>query len=739
MHRSNLLRALVGAVATTLVLSACGGGGPTGPVTPLAPTVATFAPEVAPRGATITISGSNFGDSAGAVTVGGHAAAVTDWTASSITATVPQAAANGWTEVGVTTAGGTATRAGLFVGVEYTGATAGLQDFLSAQPRGGAILLGAQTYDLAAAGLSLIVNNVELFGRGSAETQLLLDSSGAVVLAAEFGGLAGVTDLTVSGGTFVVFPGSISEDPTTVALEPLPTVVVRNAVIDVPDGFETGALGPLAANLEISDSEIDAGATDFNATVTGHLVLSAVTVAADSVFTLSVSDRTEISDSTVVADRVMVGGQSGLSVQDSTITAEDGDIELFGNPAGLFGPGLPGGPVLITGSSLAALDANLADATFAGSIAVVTEGAPIELTDNPRIHAQGNFEIYTGNNVFEQGSILVARNPDIHVGVFTAEDPLNPRATNLYIGGGSLALPSTISFVANEFAVTHMVQFDRYSPANLIVSDNIGVVGEAGSLGFFDAYGDQGDVTFSNNVLTISTELFLGTGGTVDDTLEITDNQIVVGGDGIYVPAEGFGTVLVSGNNFQSEAPIDLGGTGELTVVGNTFSSPDRGVDIFGHAGAPLISVTFSKNVLLSGDGALQALTFTMASSVLMEDNTLTMVGTSAVPVRALLIDPDGYDMQLTANRNTFTDYDQALYINNFGGVATLDLTINNNVFDFAIGAPGTAAELVDVTDTVDARNNQWGALTLVADVEAAVSFLGLPGGSILLDPITLP
>lgn len=738
MHRSNFLRALVGAVATTLVLSACGGGGPTGPATPLAPTVASFAPEVAPRGASITISGSNFGDSAGAVTVGGHAAAVTDWTASSITATVPEAAANGWTEVAVTTAGGTATQAGLFVGVEYTGDAAGLQGFLYAQPRGAAILLGAQTYNLAAAGPSLIVSNVELFGRGAAETQLLPSPTGAVILVAEFGGLAGVTDLTVSGGTFGVYPGSISEDPYTVSLDPLPTVVVRNAVIDAPNGIITGAIGPLAANLEIHDSEIATGATDFNATITGYLLISGSTLTGTSVVAGSITDRTEISDSTVVADHVMVGGQSGLSVQDSTITAEDGDIELRGNPAGAFAPVLPGGPVVITGSSLAALDANLADVDFTGSIAVITQGGRIEITDNPRIHAQGHLQIFTDDNVFEQGSILVARNPNIHVGVFTAEDPVNPREGQLYIASGSVVLPSTISFVANEFAVSHMVLIDGHGPANLIVSDNTGVVGEAGSAGFIEVYGYEGDVRFSNNVLEITTELYLRIDGTADDTFEITNNQVVVGGDGIYVPAEGFGTVLVAGNNFQSEAPIDLGGTGDLTVIDNTFASPDRGVEIFGHAGAPLTTVTFSKNVLLTGDDALQALTFTLASSVLMEDNTLMLVGNSPLPVRALVIDPDGYDMQLTANRNTFTDYDQALFIDNAGGVATLDLKINNNVFDFPIGAPGTAAEIVDVAQTIDARYNQWGTLTNAADVQVAISFPGAPG-TVLVDPITLP
>src|SRR5690554_5924440 len=100
MHRTHYLRSLIIALAATLLITACGGGGPAGPATPLAPSLTGFTPEAALRGASITISGANFGTSAGTVTVGGQAASVTDWSTTSVTATVPETAANGWTEVG---------------------------------------------------------------------------------------------------------------------------------------------------------------------------------------------------------------------------------------------------------------------------------------------------------------------------------------------------------------------------------------------------------------------------------------------------------------------------------------------------------------------------------------------------------------------------------------------------------------------------------------------------------------
>ena len=67
---------------------------------------------------------------------------------------------------------------------------------------------------------------------------------------------------------------------------------------------------------------------------------------------------------------------------------------------------------------------------------------------------------------------------------------------------------------------------------------------------------------------------------------------------------------------------------------------------------------------------------------------------------------------------------------------------MSGNVFDFVIDAAPEVAELNNVADEIDARNNQWGANTVLATVASYVTLSGDTvgqGGSILLDPITLP
>jgi hypothetical protein len=80
--------------------------GPAGP---------TFSPTYGKPGDTLTISGTGFGTSAGTVTVGGAAAAVTGWSDTLITVTVPAGAAFG--KVAVTNGSGTVECAGDFLPV----------------------------------------------------------------------------------------------------------------------------------------------------------------------------------------------------------------------------------------------------------------------------------------------------------------------------------------------------------------------------------------------------------------------------------------------------------------------------------------------------------------------------------------------------------------------------------------------------------------------------------------------
>src|SRR5690606_2524757 len=121
----------------------------------------------APRGGTITITGQNLGTS-GTVTVGGVEATVVEWSASQVTVTLSDDTPHGYQEIVVTSPSGQDAYRDFFVGVEYDGNGAGLQEFLDGLTRGTAVLLGDGTYDLdpeggpGPDGISFIINNHSL-------------------------------------------------------------------------------------------------------------------------------------------------------------------------------------------------------------------------------------------------------------------------------------------------------------------------------------------------------------------------------------------------------------------------------------------------------------------------------------------------------------------------------------------------------------------------------------------------
>jgi len=82
-----------------------------------APSITSLSPTSGAAGSSVTISGSNFGSSQGSSTVsfGGTNAAVTSWSASSITATVPSSLAAGAVNVTVTVSGSSSNSAGFTV------------------------------------------------------------------------------------------------------------------------------------------------------------------------------------------------------------------------------------------------------------------------------------------------------------------------------------------------------------------------------------------------------------------------------------------------------------------------------------------------------------------------------------------------------------------------------------------------------------------------------------------------
>ena len=127
MRRSHAPIVTLTTTTLVVVLVAC-----SGPTPPTVLDATAVIPTTAARGETITIAGTGFGTTVGSVSVGGVAATIGAWRATSITATVPAGASNAWQDVTVSTTTGSDTFDGFFVGAEYTGTAADLQAFLDA-------------------------------------------------------------------------------------------------------------------------------------------------------------------------------------------------------------------------------------------------------------------------------------------------------------------------------------------------------------------------------------------------------------------------------------------------------------------------------------------------------------------------------------------------------------------------------------------------------------------------------
>lgn len=119
------------------------------------------------------------------------------------------------------------------------------------------------------------------------------------------------------------------------------------------------------------------------------------------------------------------------------------------------------------------------------------------------------------------------------------------------------------------------------------------------------------------------------------------------------------------------------------------------------------------------------------------------MVGTYSSASVGLAFSASAGHLDAVATGNTFRNYGSALYFyDNTTLESGLDATITGNTFDFPITAAPQVATLENIGTTIVATNNQWGETTSVAALQSYVSSIwltGARGGSISLDPITLP
>ncbi|WP_027483357.1 IPT/TIG domain-containing protein [Deinococcus pimensis] len=183
----------------------------------------------APHGGTVTLTGTHLGTT-GAVTIGGAAASVTEWSDTSVTFTVPTGAAWGYVNVDVTTGGRTVTAPAKILiaraAPDSARTTTELQTALDALPVGGVLLLGAREYTPGERPLRL--DHRSVIGQGQDRTRV--DGDVQFIVSGDTRLL--VSNLTFAGDTFYaadsIYDGDLSE-PTASALRENATTFQRAA------------------------------------------------------------------------------------------------------------------------------------------------------------------------------------------------------------------------------------------------------------------------------------------------------------------------------------------------------------------------------------------------------------------------------------------------------------------------------------------------------------------------------
>jgi len=796
---------------TVALLAACGGPSTGGPQP--APTLGNVTPEVAARGDIITLTGNNFGTTAGTVTVGGVPATVTSWANTSIQVTVPPGVPNAWQSVTVTTGAGSASHQGLFVGVEYTGAASGLQAFLDDQSAGTAVLLPSTTYDLRTSSTRLFVRGLELYGRGASETTLQFGPIDGLWLLADFGAQALLADLTINGGFLVVgadSPPTTASVHTAHEVEQLGSaaragVSLRGVRLDATNLSTDSTSFSNLVDVRVEDTQVVGGA--INLTTYGDYMLDGLTMDSPNAWANLVTfvGGLVVQNSHLITMTASWSTNGGTLVQDSHVEVVDGELTILGEAlSDHTGLPLPGGPIRITGSTIRVLDGDLTDGIVNGDLRISTVEAPISIENNPSITAWGQMIVRNEDTNLGIGGIRLAGNEEVRVGVSPADDPANPRLGNIRLFSDAFIEPVLIELANNDIAAHGDLEIWSNGPRYLRVSDNRMALSDENTVGSFGIFGaGLGPVTLSGNTVTAASQVnfsSLTLGGT---TFDLTDNALTIAGDALVgFEATGTdGTCTIAGNTIDLQAgasqPAEfqigcgLGGwpfnvtANEVSVVGAAgsllvvTSSEASEVTLAGNqlrssgeitllADAPTIDVTsnqlhtqaeplvfasliyapsthlrFAFNTVTQQNPTSNGLVFAGVGRVTVENNTAEVVGTYSPASVALAFSASAGHIVAVATDNVFTNYGNALYFyddttTEFG----LDATLTYNTFDFPITAAPQVATLENIGTVINAANNQWGDNTSLAAVQSYVSSIGLTGargGSITLNPITIP
>lgn len=580
------------------LLAACGGPASA----PAKPSATGVSPDFVARGETFTVTGTGFGTS-GTVTVGGVVASVSSWSDTAIEATVPAAAPGAWQEVEVTTAGGSSKVAGPFVGVAYEGDAADLPDFLASQSPGTAVMLAAEEYDLTGL-VRLDVDNVDLYGRGEGETTLTMDALGRFHVYTSPGRTVKVSGLKLRAGR-VSYSVRDRADVQLASLADLEAALVAPQAIEtagvtfdevtiVPFGAGS-TVGPSAwtapnLDLVLRDVFIDAGYATIMLDVFGDLTIESSRVyggdpAGGPVRVAAFGGVLTVVDSDVISlGGLVVGADRGVEVESSLLRAVDGDLAVNGAIATTEGATIVGGgPVVVSGSRVQALDADLDDADLLGALTFESQHAPVRLAGNELIRS------YQGTTVKSvaangEGDLTIVGNAEVRVGVFESEAPGhgNNVTLSLELSYGDVA--SEVVIEDNAITVTGPLSFSVPTAVDVHVNRNALTLGDDGGPGgvLLDLPG--GRVWMAENVVTSSVFGVMAMGGE-GTSLDLRDNTFEMKDMALFgLAIIDFAEVEVHGNEVTltgTTSGLAFGvqassGPAVANVTGNTFTGFER-------------------------------------------------------------------------------------------------------------------------------------------------------------------
>lgn len=490
-----------------------------------APAGAATTVDIAARGDTIVITGSNFGAS-GTADVGGAPAATGSWSNSQVELTIPMTAPGGPQEVAIHGPYGTTTLE-LFVGVHFP--LGDLDDLVAlGLPRGTAVRLEAGTYSVTAP-VFLEIDNLSLYGQGADDTMLEFGATAALFLANTGYDLV-IADLAFSSTQFFFGPGAVDVVPASLgtaaatAYDP-DEVLAQVAALPTPEDFPTlrefvDALALPGATLHAQNAELGSFTLQnarFTETAGGSLVygihpgtgfayggnirLAGFQLdAPTSVMQLLPGGEIEIVDSEILVFLTMIGTPAGnLRIDSSELTGDAG----------------AGGMLLLSTRAL-----RIQDSALTGDL--------IQLAVMPTI-----LPTEAGSSVLDNVAIA---GTDLRIEIMAAELAVRNSSVEL---GDSVYLEyeeASLAFRNNELTLGLDTAFSQF------LAENMGQYS-----GYFE---------FSGNELSFAGHGWFGIEGHHD--IVVTDNFVTNG-----TPATGTALSLIHADYSQ---PL------KVIVTGNTFT-----------------------------------------------------------------------------------------------------------------------------------------------------------------------